>query len=98
MDNLCGPQAEAGQGIDRAAGLGVALSAGLLLPRLQPDRGISIKMSSRRAGLERGSVAQHGPQDVDPPTRQRDQGLGVSLALCPLSIIEGSGLRRSAQA
>jgi hypothetical protein len=57
-----------------------------------------MKMSSRRSGLECGSVAQHRPHHVDPPTRQRDEGLGVPLALCPLSIVEGSGLRRSAQA
>jgi hypothetical protein len=52
-----------------------------------------MKMSSRRAGLERGSVAQHRPHDVDPPRRQRDQRLGVPLALSPLTIVEGPRLR-----
>jgi hypothetical protein len=40
-------------------------------------KGISMKMSSCRWGLEGGPVAQHRPQDVDPPSRQRDQGLWV---------------------
>jgi hypothetical protein len=42
-----------------------------------------MKMSSRRALLELGSVAQHRPYDVDPPTRQGDEGLRVSLVLGP---------------
>src|SRR5215212_5051981 len=33
------------------------------------SRRISMKMSSRRAALKRGSVTQHRPEDVDPPPR-----------------------------
>ena len=55
-------------------------------------------MSSGRVGLKRGSITQHRPQDVDPPARQRDQSLGVPLALSPLAIVEGSGLRSASQA
>jgi hypothetical protein len=44
-------------------------------------RRILMKMSSRRALLERGSVAQYRPHDVDPPTHQGDEDLRVSLAL-----------------
>jgi hypothetical protein len=62
----------------------------------QPPRRISRKMSSRRSGLERGSVTQHRPEDVDPPTRQGDESLSVPLALCPLAIVEGPGLRSTA--
>jgi hypothetical protein len=51
-------------------------------------RRISMKMSSRRAGLERGSVTQHRPHDVDPPTRQRDESLSVPFALGPFAIVE----------
>jgi hypothetical protein len=40
-----------------------------------------MKMSCCRAGLERGSVTQHRPHHVDPPTRQRDESLSVPLAL-----------------
>src|SRR3712207_6557734 len=47
-------------------------------------RRISMKMSSRRTGLKRGSVTQHRPKDIDPPTRQRDQSLSVPLALSSL--------------
>ena len=62
-------------------------------------KGISMKMSSpAEEGLEGGSVAQHRPQDVDPPSRQRDQGLGVPLALTSLAVVEGPGVRRAAQA
>src|SRR5215218_7141634 len=61
-------------------------------------KGISMKMSSCRWGLEGGPVAQHRPQDVDPPSRQRDQGLGVLLALTSLAVVEGPRVRRGAQA
>src|SRR5919112_3486683 len=59
---------------------------------------ISMKMSSRRALLELGSVTQHRPHNVDPPTRQGDEGLRVPLALRPLAIVESPGLRGTAQA
>src|SRR5215218_9405492 len=61
-------------------------------------KGISMKMSSCRWGLEGGPVAQHRPQDVDPASRPRDQGLGVLLALTALAVVEGSRVRRGAQA
>jgi hypothetical protein len=51
-----------------------------------------MKMSSCRTGLEGASVAQHRPDNIDPPTRQSDESLGVPLALGPLAIVEGSGL------
>ncbi len=38
-----------------------------------------MKMSSRRAGLKHGSVAQHRPQNVDPPAGERDWGSGMPL-------------------
>ena len=57
-----------------------------------------MNMSSRRAALERGSVAQHRPQDVDSPASERNQSLGVPLAFAPLAVVEGSGLRWTAQA
>jgi hypothetical protein len=57
-----------------------------------------MKMSSRRAALKGGSVTQHRPQHVDPPTRQSDESLGVPLALSPLAIVESPGLRGTAQA
>src|SRR5215211_398657 len=59
---------------------------------------ISMKMSSRRAGLEGGSVAQHRPQHVDPPTSEGDHCLGVPLALSPLTVVESPGLRDATQA
>jgi hypothetical protein len=52
-----------------------------------------MKMSSRRAALEGGSVTQHRPQHIDPPTRQGDQGLGVPLAFGSLAVVEGPRLR-----
>lgn len=55
-------------------------------------------MSSRRPGLERGSVTQHRPHYVDPATRQRDEGLSVPLTLRPLAVVERPGLRRSTEA
>ena len=48
-----------------------------------------MKTSSRRAGLGRGSVARHRPQDVDPPLSERHQGLGMLPALAPLTVLEG---------
>jgi hypothetical protein len=57
-----------------------------------------MKMSSRRALLELGSVTQHRPHDVDPPTRQGDEGLRVSVALGPLAIVEGPRLCTTSQA
>src|SRR5829696_376663 len=57
-----------------------------------------MKMSSCRAGLEGSPVAQHRPQNVDSPARQRDQSLGVFLSLAPLSVVEGPGLGRTTQA
>jgi Transposase len=57
-----------------------------------------MKMSSCGSGLEGSSVAQHRPQDVDPPASESDEGLGVPLALSPLAVVEGSGLRRATQA
>src|SRR5688572_33480303 len=61
-------------------------------------KGISMKMSSCGSGLKGGPVTQHRPQDVDPPTGQSDQGLGVLLALGSLAIVEGPGVGRRAQA
>ena len=57
-----------------------------------------MNMSSRRAALERGSVAQHRPQDVDSPASERNQSLGVPLAFAPVAVVEGSGLRWTVQA
>src|SRR5215211_3503107 len=58
-----------------------------------------MKMSSpERRRFESRSVAQHRPQDVDPSSGERDEGLGVPLALLPLAIVEGSGVRRATQA
>ena len=57
-----------------------------------------MKMSSRRACLEGGSVAQHCPHHVDPPAGERAQGLRVPLALGSLAVVEGSGLLRTTQA
>ena len=57
-----------------------------------------MKMSSCGSGLEGSSVAQHRPHDVDPPTRQGDQSLGVPLALSSLAVVEGPGLRGATQA
>src|SRR5215207_1315897 len=67
-------------------------------PWARPRKGISMKMSSCGSGLEGGLVTQHRPQDVNPATGQRDQGLGVLLALPSLAVVEGSGVRRAAQA
>jgi hypothetical protein len=66
------------------------------LPAITPlftrvRRRISMKMSSRGAVLKGGSITQHRPHDVDPPTRQSDEGLGVPLALGPLALVEGPG-------
>ena len=61
-------------------------------------RRISMKMSSRRAALKRGSVTQQRPQHIDPPTRQGDQSLGMPLGLSPLKIVEDPGVRGTAQA
>src|SRR5215212_3475999 len=57
-----------------------------------------MKMSSCRAVLKRGSVAQHRPHHIDPPTRQGDESLSVPLALGPLAIVESPRLRGTAQA
>src|SRR5215210_2691576 len=58
-----------------------------------------MKMSSpERRRLKSRSVAQHRPQDVDPSSGERDEGLGVPLALGPLAVVEGPGVRRAAQA
>src|SRR5215210_5791763 len=58
-----------------------------------------MKMSSpERRRLKSRSVAQHRPQDVDPSSGERDEGLGVPLALGPLALVEGPGVRRAAQA
>jgi hypothetical protein len=57
-----------------------------------------MKMSSCRPGLEGGPVAQHRPQHVDPPASESDEGLGVPLALGPLALVEGPGLRGATQA
>src|SRR3954447_18101758 len=57
-----------------------------------------MKMSSRRTVLERGSVTQHRPQDVDPPAGEGDQGLSVLFAFSPLAIVESPGLWGAAQA
>src|SRR5215212_6767534 len=59
-------------------------------------RRISMKMSSCRAVLERGSVTQHRPQHVDPPPRQSYESLSMLLAFGPLAIVEDPGLRRAA--
>src|SRR3712207_5242624 len=56
-----------------------------------------MKMSSRRAGLECGSVTQHRPQNIDPSSSERNQGLGMPLAFRPLAVVEGPGLRSAAQ-
>ncbi len=57
-----------------------------------------MKMSSCGRGLEGGFVAQHRPQNVDPPASQCDQSLGVLLPLSPLAVVESPGVRRRAQA
>jgi hypothetical protein len=57
-----------------------------------------MKMSSRRAGFEGGSITEHRPDYVHPPTGERDECLNVPLALGPLSVVESPGLRRAAQA
>ena len=57
-----------------------------------------MKMSSRRALLERGSVAQYRPHDVDPPTHQGDENLRVSLDLGSLAVVEGPRLCTTTQA
>src|SRR5215207_5242649 len=59
---------------------------------------ISMKMSSRRASFVGGSVTQHRPHNIDPPTRQGDESLGVPLTLGPLAIVEGPGFWRTTQA
>src|SRR3712207_8201767 len=56
-------------------------------------RRISMKMSSRRAALKRGSIKQHRPHNIDSPTRQRDESLSVPLAFGPLAPVDGSGRR-----
>src|SRR5215217_3085650 len=60
--------------------------------------GISMKMSSRRSGLESGPIPQHCPQDVDSSPGEGDQRLGVLLALGSLAVVESSGLWGAAQA
>jgi hypothetical protein len=60
--------------------------------------GISMKMSSRRSGLEGGPVPQHRPQDVDPSAGEGDQRLSVLLALGSLAIVESSGFWGAAHA
>jgi len=50
-----GAPKRAGAGADRAERL-PAMVVAFLLAGLQPHRGISMKMSSRRAGFERGSI------------------------------------------
>lgn len=57
---------------------------------------ISMKMSSRRSGLKRGSVAEHRPEDVDSSARRGDHGLGMPLTLGPLAVVEGPGLGNGA--
>ncbi len=58
-----------------------------------------MKMSSpERRRFEGRPIAQHGPQDVDPPSGKRDETLGVPLSLPPLAVVEGPGVRRGAQA
>src|SRR5215217_5652600 len=57
-----------------------------------------MKMSSRRAALERGSVTQHRPQNGDSSSSERDQSLRVLLALLPLAVVEGPGLWGASQA
>jgi hypothetical protein len=57
-----------------------------------------MKMSSRRPALEGGLVAQHRPQNIDPPTCQSNESLGVPLAFRPLAIVESPGLWCAAQA
>src|SRR5215211_5596115 len=58
-----------------------------------------MKMSSpERRRFEGRPIAQHGPQDVDPPSSQRDESLGVPLALPSLAVVEGPGVSRGAQA
>src|SRR5918999_3946419 len=51
-----------------------------------------MKLSSRGSGLEGGPVSQHRPEDVHPPPRQGDHGLGVPLAFAPLAVVEGPRL------
>src|SRR5215207_1134593 len=60
--------------------------------------GISMKMSSRRWSIERGPIAHHRPQYVDPPARQGNESLSVPLAFSPFAIVEGPGLGRTSQA
>ena len=49
-----------------------------------------MKMSSH-GGSEPLAVAQHRPQDVDPPPSEGDQRLRVPLVLAPLAVVEGPG-------
>src|SRR5215207_2075 len=57
-----------------------------------------MKMSSpNRRRFEGSPVAQHRPQDVDPPAGEGDQGLSVFLAFPPLAVVEGSRLGRAAE-
>src|SRR5215212_842767 len=57
-----------------------------------------MKMSRDRTALEGGSITQHRPQNIDPPTRQRDESLSVPLAFSSLALVEDSGLRSASQA
>src|SRR3712207_3177250 len=57
-----------------------------------------MKMSSWRWSVEHGPVAQHRPQDVDPPSGQRDKSLSVLLALSLLAVVELSGGSRATKA
>jgi len=57
-----------------------------------------MKMSSpERRRFEGCSVAQHRPQDIDPPAGEGDERLGMPLTLPSLAVVEGPGLRRAAQ-
>jgi len=56
-----------------------------------------MKLSSGARRFEAQSIAQHGEHDRHPSPGQGDHGLVVPLALTPLALLEGAGVR-SAQA
>jgi len=52
-------------------------------------------MSSRDGRFESLLVADHGPEDVDPPSSQSYEGLGVPFTLRTLAVVERPGRRRT---
>lgn len=45
----------------------------------------------RRSGLVEGAVAEHGEQDADALTGESEEGLGVGLAACSLTVVVSAG-------